>query len=155
MIASATDGFGHAQLGGLAAMLADAVKLELGTKVRGIELSLLQRCGSHVASKTDIDEAFSAGKAAVEAAVSGITDKMVAFQCTRENGVYKCETVLQPLDIVANIEKKVPREWINAEGNGVEKAFIEYALPLIQGETQMKKVDGLPRYAKLKKVIAK
>ena len=82
--------------------------------MRGIELSLLQRCASHVASKTDIDEAFMAGKAAVEAAVSGVTDKMVAFQCTREGGKYTCQTVLQPLDIVANFEKKVPREWINA-----------------------------------------
>ena len=66
---SATDGFGHAQLGGLAAMLADVVKQKMGVKVRGIELSLLQRCGSHLASRTDIQEAYAAGKAAVEAAV--------------------------------------------------------------------------------------
>ncbi len=151
--ASATDGFGHAQLGGLAAMLADIVKKETGAKVRGIELSLLQRCGSHVASKTDIDEAFMAGKTAVEAAVSGVTDKMVAFQCTREGG-YKCEYVLEPLDIVANIEKKVPREWINAAGNGVEQPFIDYVLPLIQGEANAPKEHALPRFAKLKKVLA-
>jgi len=150
---SATDGFGHAQLGGLAALLADKVKSETGAKVRGIELSLLQRCGSHVASKTDIDEAFAAGKAAVEAAVSGITDKMVAFQCSRDGG-YKCETVLEPLDIVANFEKKVPREWINAAGNGIEQPFIDYVLPLIQGEAQPPKEHSLPRFAKLKKVLA-
>ena len=65
---SATDGFGHAQLGGLAALLADRVKQALGVKVRGIELSLLQRCGAHLASQTDISEAYAAGKAAVEAA---------------------------------------------------------------------------------------
>jgi len=151
--ASATDGFGHAQLGGLAALLANSVKVEIGAKVRGIELSLLQRCGSHCASRVDIDEAFMAGKAAVEAAVSGITDKMVAFQCSREGG-YKCETVLQPLDIVANIEKKVPREWINTLGNGVEQPFIDYALPLIQGELEVPKEHCLPRFAKLKKIIA-
>lgn len=150
---SATDGFGHAQLGGLAVMLADVIKEKTGAKVRGIELSLLQRCGSHVASKTDIDEAFAAGKAAVDAAVSGITDKMVAFQCTREGG-YKCETVLQPLDIVANFEKKVPREWINAAGNGVEQPFIDYVLPLVQGEPETPKEHSLPRFAKLKKVLA-
>ncbi len=150
---SATDGFGHAQLGGLAAMLANSVKMEMGAKVRGIELSLLQRCGAHVASKTDIDEAFLAGKTAVEAAVSGVTDKMVAFQCTRKGG-YTCETVLQPLDIVANIEKKVPREWINSVGNGVEQPFIDYVLPLIQGETEAPKEHSLPRFAKLKKVLA-
>jgi len=150
---SATDGFGHAQLGGLAAMLAEIVKKETGAKVRGIELSLLQRCGSHVASQTDIDEAFMAGKTAVEAAVSGVTDKMVAFKCSRDNGAYKCEASLEPLDIVANFEKKVPREWINARGNGVEQPFIDYVLPLIQGETKAPKENALPRFAKLKKVL--
>ncbi|MDD7289132.1 MAG: 6-phosphofructokinase, partial [Clostridiales bacterium] len=125
---SATDGFGHAQLGGLAVMLADTVKQATGAKVRGIELSLLQRCGSHLASKTDVDEAWLAGSAAVEAAVSGTTDKMVAFHCTRDNGEYHCEIALEPLDIVANFEKKVPREWINKEGNGVEQPFIDYVL---------------------------
>ena len=149
---SATDGFGHAQLGGLAVKLAEVIKSKTGAKVRGIELSLLQRCGSHVGSKTDIDEAFEAGKVAVEAAVSGVTDKMVAFQCTREGG-YKCETVLQPLDIVANFEKKVPREWINAAGNGVEQPFIDYVLPLIQGEPNGPKENSLPRFAHLKKVL--
>ena len=149
---SATDGFGHAQLGGLAVKLADVIKNKTGAKVRGIELSLLQRCGSHVGSKTDIDEAFEAGKVAVEAAVAGTTDKMVAFKCTREGG-YKCETVLQPLDIVANFEKKVPREWINAAGNGVEQPFIDYVLPLIQGEPNGPKENSLPRFAHLKKVL--
>ena len=150
---SATDGFGHAQLGGLAVMLAERVKQETGAKVRGIELSLLQRCASHAASKTDIEEAFLAGKTAVEAAVSGTTDKMVAFQCTREGG-YRCETVLQPLDIVANIEKKVPREWINAAGNGIEQPFLDYVLPLIQGDAAAPTEQSLPRFAKLKKIIA-
>ncbi|HJB81217.1 MAG TPA: diphosphate--fructose-6-phosphate 1-phosphotransferase, partial [Candidatus Flavonifractor intestinigallinarum] len=149
---SATDGFGHAQLGGLAVKLADIIKNKTGAKVRGIELSLLQRCGSHVGSKTDIDEAFLAGKTAVEAAVAGTTDKMVAFQCSREGG-YKCETVLQPLDIVANFEKKVPREWINEAGNGVKQEFIDYVLPLIQGEANGPKEHSLPRFARLKKVL--
>ena len=150
---SATDGFGHAQLGGLAVMLADTVKQATGAKVRGIELSLLQRCGSHLASKTDVDEAWLAGSAAVEAAVSGTTDKMVAFHCTRDNGEYHCEIALEPLDIVANFEKKVPREWINKEGNGVEQPFIDYVLPLIQGETEAVKKSALPRFAHLKKVL--
>ena len=150
---SATDGFGHAQLGGLASMLAESIKIEMGAKVRGIELSLLQRCGSHVASQTDIDEAWLAGSAAVEAAVSGITDKMVAFECTRDENGYACKTVLQPLDIVANFEKKVPREWINERGNGVEQPFIDYVLPLIQGESKAPKENALPRFAHLKKVL--
>ena len=152
---SATDGFGHAQLGGLAAMLADVVKTRLGVKVRGIELSLLQRCGAHLASLTDIEESYMSGKAAVENAVAGITDKMVGFERSYENGNYVCKTKLLNLTDVANTESKVPREWINAEGNGVEQPFIDYALPLIQGEPDLPKVNSLPRFAKLKKVLAK
>ncbi len=151
---SATDGFGHAQLGGLAVMLAETVKQRTGAKVRGIELSLLQRCGAHLASLTDISEAYLAGKTAVEAAVSGVTDKMVAFECTREGG-YVCKPKLIGLTEVANVEKKVPREWINAAGNGVEQPFIDYALPLIQGEPSLPREHSLPRFAKLKKVLAK
>ena len=150
---SATDGFGHAQLGGLAAMLADAVKEKLGVKVRGIELSLLQRCAAHCASQTDIDESFLAGQTAVNSAVAGETDKMVAFECSRENG-YTCKTKLLNLSDVANYEKKVPVEWINERGNNVSDEFVKYALPLIQGETQMKKENGLPRFAKLAKIVA-
>ena len=149
---SATDGFGHAQLGGLASMLAETVKQKLGAKVRGIELSLLQRCGSHLASKTEVEEAYLAGQAAVEAAAEGFTDKMVAFQCTRD-GSYACKTVLEPLNIVANFEKKVPRAWINEAGNGVTQEFIDYVLPLIQGETDAPKENALPRFARLKKVL--
>ena len=149
------DVFGHTQLGGLGAMLAESVKRQTGAKVRGIELSLLQRCASHVASKTDIDEAYMAGKAAVEAAVSGQTDKMVAFERITENGIYSCKTKLIGLGEVANVEKLVPREWINARGNGVEQPFIDYVLPLIQGETAMQKEYSLPRFAKLRKVPAK
>ena len=152
---SATDGFGHAQLGGLAAMLAEIVKKETGAKVRGIELSLLQRCGAHLASQTDIDESFMAGKAAVENAVAGLTDKMVGFERCYEDGKYVCKTKLFNLTDVANTEKKVPAEWINASQNGVTQGYIDYALPLIQGESKMKKVDGLPRFAHLKKVLAK
>ena len=151
---SATDGFGHAQLGGLAAMLANVCKERTGAKVRGIELSLLQRCGAHLASQTDIEESFMAGKAAVENAVAGITDKMVAFERATENGHYVCKTKLLNLTDVANYEKKVPLEWINDEHNGIKHEFVDYALPLIQGETKMEKVDSLPRFAKLKKVIA-
>ena len=151
---SATDGFGHAQLGGLASMLADTVKNELGCKVRGIELSLLQRCAAHCASQTDIDEAYLSGKTAVEEMLKGTTDKMVGFACDRTNG-YKCEAKLFDLSDVANFEKKFPREWINASGNNVTADFANYCLPLIQGETKLEKEDGLPRFARLKKVFAK
>ena len=150
---SATDGFGHAQLGGLASLLAQVVKEKTGAKVRGIELSLLQRCGAHLDSETDAEEALLAGSAAVQAAVEGFTDKMVAFRCTRGEDGYRCETILEPLDIVANFEKKVPREWINEAGNGVNQQFIDYVLPLIQGDAKAPRVNGLPRFARLKKVL--
>ena len=152
---SATDGFGHAQLGGLAGLLAEIVKEHTGAKVRGIELSLLQRCGAHLASATDIDEAYTAGKVAVEKAVEGETGYMVAFERENIDGAYHCAYRLLPLESVANFEKKVPQEWINAEHNGLTDEFIDYVLPLIQGEPEIPKVDSLPRYAKLKKVFAR
>ena len=152
---SATDGFGHAQLGGLAGLLAAVVKERTGAKVRGIELSLLQRCAAHSASAVDVEEAFMAGKIAVESAVAGETGKMVAFK--RAEGVdgYKCEYVLVPLTSVANYEKKVPAEWITPDGTGVTQDFIDYALPLIQGAVERPTENGMPRYARLKKVLAK
>ena len=152
---SATDGFGHAQLGGLASLLAEILKERTGAKVRGIELSLLQRCGAHLASKTDIDEAFGAGQEAVKQAVSGTTGKMVAFEREYIDGKYHCKMVLLPLASVANFEKKVPVEWINEDGNGLKHEFIDYVLPLIQGEPELPLEHSLPRYARLKKVLAK
>lgn len=146
------DAFGHAQMGGLAATLTAIVKAETGYKTRGIEFSLLQRAAAHIASATDIDEAFRAGADAVRMAVAGETGKMVGFRCTRRDG-YHCETVPLPLAQVANEEKTVPREWINAAGDNVTKDFIDYALPLIQGEPAPLYPNGLPRYARLKKVF--
>ena len=152
---SATDGFGHAQLGGLAAMLAAIVKGRTGAKVRGIELSLLQRCGAHLASATDIEEARLAGETAVKQAVSGVTGKMIAFERETVDGKYHCKMTLLPLDKVANFEKKIPLSWLNEERNGLKHEFIDYVLPLIQGEPKLPLEHSLPRYARLKKVLAK
>ncbi len=152
---SSTDGFGHAQLGGLAALLADIIKERTGAKVRGIEMSLLQRCGAHLASATDVKEACAAGMEAVNRAVEGTTGKMVAFEREMVDGLYNCKMVLLPLSSVANYEKKVPLEWINEEHNGLKREFIDYVLPLIQGEPELPLVNSLPRYAHLKKVLAK
>ena len=152
--ASATDGFGHAQLGGLATRLCDAVKTRLDVKTRAIELSLLQRCGAHLASKADVEEAELAGRTAVQSALAGETGKMVAFERAEENGQYVCKTKLIPLTAVANAEKKVPLSWITPEGNNVTDEFIDYVLPLIQGSPERPTVDSLPRYAKLKKIKA-
>jgi 6-phosphofructokinase len=146
------DAFGHKQMGGTATVLANYIKEQIGCKVRGIELSLMQRCAAHLASKSDVEESFLSGQTAVRIAVDGMTDFMVGFQ-RPETGEYKCEIKLIPLNDVANTEKTVPIEWINAEGNFVNEKFIEYALPLIQGESKVKIEDGLPRFAKLKKVL--
>ena len=154
-LAQEKDAFGHSQLGGLAVQLAAELKKRTGAKVRGIELSLLQRCGAHLASETDLNEAILAGKTAVEAAINGETGKMVAFEREYVSGEYTCKTKLLPLISVANLEKKVPLEWIVPEGNNVTKEFIDYALPLIQGQPPRAFDNSLPRYAKLKKVLAK
>ena len=148
------DAFGHSQLGGLAAVLADIIKKRTGAKVRGIELSLLQRCGAHLASQTDIDEAYAAGKAAVESAVAGESGKMTAFVRETENGRYVCRTALVPLSEAANFEKKVPLEWITPDGAGVTQDFLDYVSPLIQGEPKRILEESLPRFAKLKKIKA-
>ena len=148
------DSFGHAQLGGLAYTLASFVREKSGAKVRAIEFSLLQRCAAHIASKTDIDEAYLAGQTAVKAAAEGKTDLMVAFERQPGKG-YKCDIKLINLTEVANKEKKIPEEWITADGVGLTQDFIDYALPLIQGDTNLPFEEGMPRFAKLKKVLTK
>lgn len=95
-----------------------------------------------------------AGKAAVENAVAGVTDKMVGFERAYVDGKYVCNIKLFDLTVVANTEKKVPLEWINATGDGVTQGFIDYALPLIQGQTDLPIEDGLPKFVHLKKVKA-
>ncbi len=156
--AAAVDSFGHKQLGGLAATLVAIVRERLGvSKIRGIELSLLQRCAAHSASETDVQESFLSGQKAVEyAAVAGVTDKMVGLERSFDkNGDYVCNIKLVELTEAANTEKKVPLEWINARGNGVTSEFIDYVKPLIQGSPKLVYENGLPRFAKLKKVPAK
>ncbi len=148
----ARDSFGHAQLGGVAATLAGIIKEKTGFKTRGIELSLMQRCGAHLASKVDVEETFEAGRQAVKAAVSGETDKMVCYE--RQQGeTYACEYRLLPLELAANTEKTVPMEWITENGTYISDEYVKYALPLIQGDCKAPLEDGLPRFARLKKVL--
>lgn len=150
----ARDAFGHVQMGGLASNLADFANSKIKAKVRGVEFGIIQRCAAHIGSETDVNEAYMAGEAAFKAAESGETDKMVAFE--RSAGPeYICKTVLVNLSAVANVEKKIPREWINEAGNGMLQPFIDYALPLIQGENKVPMEDGVPRFATLKKVYPK
>jgi 6-phosphofructokinase len=146
------DAFGHAQLGGTAQVLASELGKKLNVKVRAIEFSLLQRCAAHLASKIDVEEAFNAGRKAVKAAVAGSSDKMVGFKRISSNP-YKIKYVLMSLTKAANTEQKVPLDWILPDGKGLTQAFIDYATPLIQGDSKAKLVDGLPRFAKLNKVL--
>jgi len=148
------DAFGHKQMGGAAAYLAQAVKERLGAKTRAIEFSLLQRCGAHLASKTDVEEAAWMGAEAVKAAVAGETDKMVAIERAEGEG-YKPQVKLVPLTATANTEHKFPVEWITEDGAGIKDEFAAYAIPLIQGEPDYAWENGLPRFAKLKKVLVK
>lgn len=151
-LAQSKDAFGHSQLGGLAATLANIVKNKTGAKVRGIEFSLLQRCAAHLGSKTDVEEAYLAGQMAVKYAIEGKTDYMVAFD-RAEGPDYKCNIKLINLTEVANTEKKIPLEWIK-NGNSLTEDYVKYALPLIQGESHPPLENGLPRFARLKKVLA-
>ena len=150
----ARDSFGHAQLGGVASMLANLIKEKTGFKTRGIELSLMQRCGAHLASKVDVDETFEAGREAVKAAVAGETDKMVCYE-RAQGKEYKCNYKLLPLELAANTEKTVPLERITNNGTYVSDEYVKYALPLIQGDAKAPLEDGLPRFAHLKKVLVK
>lgn len=145
------DAFGHAQLGGIATVLADEIANRIDTKVRAIEFSLLQRSAAHLASKVDVEEAFKAGQRAVRAAVNGTSDRMVGFERVSSNP-YKIKYKMIPLRQVANAEQKVPLEWIKPRGQGLTQDFVDYALPLIQGDSKAELVDGLPRFAKLKKI---
>lgn len=149
--AEATDAFGHAQLGGAGDYLRSLVEQNLpGVKARVAKLGISQRAAAHAGSKTDSDEAFLAGQAAVRAAISGETDKMITL--VRGDGDhYSCETGLAPLSDIANGVKKLPREWINEDGVSMNFQFMRYAQPLIQGETQVPHENGLPQYAKLDK----
>lgn len=149
----AKDSFGHAQLGGVGAALANLCKEKFGVKTRAIEFSLMQRCGAHLASKTDVEEAFKSGAAAVKYAVRGTTDKMVVLKRDESNGKYKCKIGVVSVQKAANAEKKIPQEWIINDGTMLSEEYVKYALPLIQGDSKAPLEDGLPRFAKLKKVL--
>ena len=149
---SATDAFGHAKLGGAGEALSEIIETAIpNTKVRVARPGLIQRAAAHVASKTDADEAFLAGQAAVRAAIAGETDKMVTL-VRGETEHYTVETGLAPLSEIANGTKKLPREWINEDLVSMNFQFLRYAQPLIQGEVVLPHDAGVPTYARLDKV---
>lgn len=142
------DAFGHKQLQGTAKFLADRVSEELGVKTRAIELSTLQRCAAHMTSRVDITEAFQVGGAAVKAAFEGETGKVIVLDRISEDP-YICTTSCQDVHKIANIEKKVPLEWITDDGTYVSDELIHYIRPLIQAELSPMMVDGLPRHLRV------
>ncbi len=149
---SATDAFGHAKLGGAGEALAEIIETGIpAAKVRVARPGLIQRAAAHAASKTDVDEAFLAGQAAVRAAIAGETDKMVTL-VRGETEHYTVETGLAPLGEIANGTKKLPREWINEDLVSMNFQFLRYAQPLIQGEVTVPYDNGVPTYARLDKV---
>lgn len=139
------DAFGHRQLTGAARFLAEKISREVGCKTRAIEFNSLQRCASHIVSRVDITEAFQVGGAAVKAAFEGETGKMVILKRISDDP-YICVTDIYDVHKVANIEKKVPREWINETGDYVTEEFVSYIRPLIQAELTPIMADGLPRH---------
>lgn len=148
------DAFGHAQLGGVASVLAAHVKGRLGYKYHYAIADYLQRAARHIASQVDVDQAYALGKAAVEMAVKG--ENAVMPIIVRDSGkTYSWHIDRVSLDKVANQEKHMPAHFIRADGFGITKACHAYLLPLIQGEAYPPYQDGLPHYAQLKKSLVK
>ncbi|NCZ71780.1 MAG: 6-phosphofructokinase, partial [Actinobacteria bacterium] len=139
----------HAVLGGAGEYLRTLVESRFdGVKARSSKLGITQRAASHNASKTDVDEAELCGGAAVKAALEGESGKMVILtRSEKEN--YAVQTMLAPLDQIANGVKAFPEKWIGEDKMSIHPDFVRYALPLIQGELQLPYDQGLPKYAQL------
>ena len=143
------DAFGHKYLSGVGKWLEGYTKEHIGCKVRSIELNVMQRCSSHIASLTDFNEAERIGREAVKAALTyGESGVMMAFRRI-SNNPYRVEIVTADISKIANQEKKFPREWINPEGNNVTVDALNYFLPLIQGEPQLEFRNGIPVHFRL------
>ena len=141
----AVDAFGHKQMSGTAAYLCSLVAAETGLKTRAIEFSTLQRAATHMASLTDINEAFQAGFDAVKAADEGKTGMMITLDRNGDDP-YQCGTSAYDIHAIANVERAVPDEWITADGCGLNEKYEAYARPLIMGELTPMFVNGLPRH---------
>jgi 6-phosphofructokinase len=147
--AGTRDAFGHAQLGGVAPTLAEMIKADLGYKYHWAVADYLQRAARHIASATDVEQAYAVGKAAVEMALAGKNAVMPAI--VRGKGKrYSWSIQEAPLDQVANVEKMMPRNFISRDGFGITQAGHDYLAPLIAGEDYPPYRGGLPQYVKLK-----
>lgn len=145
------DAFGHAQLGGAAPVVANMIKEKLGHKYHWAVADYLQRAARHIASKTDVKQAYELGKKAVEFAVKGYNSVMPTIERISDSP-YKYKIGMAPLAKVANVEKFMPRDFISKDGFGITEKCKRYLTPLIQGEDYPKYANGLPVYVTLKNV---
>ena len=145
------DAFGHAQLGGAAPVVANMVKDELDLKFHWAVADYLQRAARHLASKTDVEQAYAVGKAGVEFAINGDNSIMPAIERV-SNDPFEWKVGKAPLSEVANVEKMMPMDFISDDGFGITDACKEYLLPLIQGEDYPPYKNGLPDYVTLKNI---
>ena len=149
--AGSMDAFGHAQLGGVAPVVAQLVKDSLGYKYHWAVSDYLQRSARHIASKTDVDQAYALGKKAVELALKGHNAVMPTI-VRKSDKPYKWTTGVADLKDVANVEKMMPRRYISRDGMGITEECRDYLLPLIKGEDYPPFKNGLPQYVTLKNV---
>jgi 6-phosphofructokinase 1 len=145
------DAFGHAQLGGAAPVVANMIKEALGYKYHWAVADYLQRAARHLASRTDVEQAYAVGKAAVEFALAGHNAVMPAI-VRKSSRPYTWEIGMAPLSQVANTEKFMPRDFISADGYGITDKCREYLYPLIEGEDYPPYENGLPKYVTLSNV---
>jgi len=149
--AGTKDAFGHAQLGGVGPLIASIVKDKLKQKYHWAVADYLQRAARHLASKTDLEQSYAVGKAAVDMALAGKNAVMPAI--TRvSDAPYRWKITEAPLAKVANVEKMLPRDFITADGFGITNSARRYLAPLIKGEAPPPYRDGLPQYVRLKNV---
>lgn len=139
------DAFGHKELSGTARCLASALKAEFDCKTRVIELASLQRCAGHLTSRVDITEAYQVGGTAVKAAYEGTTGMVVTLERISTDP-YICTTGLHDVREIANVEKKVPLEWIINDGTYVSDDLVHYIMPLVQAELSPIMITGQPRH---------
>ena len=148
------DAFGHAQLGGVAPVVANIIKDGLGLKYHWGVADYLQRAARHIASRTDVEQAYAMGKAAVEFAIKGHNAVMPTID-RLSNQPYKWKVGMAQLSQVANVEKMMPSNFITKDGFGITEKCREYLTPLIKGEDYPPYRDGLPSYVRLKNVAVK
>lgn len=152
--AGTKDAFGHTQLGGVAPTLANMIRDDLGYKYHWAVADYLQRSARHIASESDVEQAYAVGRAAVEMALAGKNAVMPAIIRKSAPGEpYRWEIEEAALDQVANVEKKMPRDFITEDGFGITDACRDYLSPLILGESYPPYANGLPVYARLEKVM--